>query len=365
MPRSRPLAAALALCLLLAAPAGAQEERLARAQSLLDEGRPAAAVEALGPLLREGDPRALLLRSTAHFMEGRMDEGRADLDRVLELAPDLRQAWLNRAGLDIAGGDYDRALEALERARALDPEAPDSHLNIGAVLLLQGHLAEATESFERYLEATATSGTQDELAEAHYLVATNFAGRGYARLAVENLRRAVAHDEVFRLRARTDLNFEAIAEASELRELMRTESHTPAPGDHAARRSYPVPYGGGEGALLSAVQETMRVLGEPFDPRVEATSEWGVIHGELRVELRDEPSESGDGGIDGVVSVSAPAGRMSAAEWERRTGELFEALELTLLRRRRTAEPEPPSPGEVGAHRDHEPGPGGSARYGS
>lgn len=333
------LTVALALCLALAGPAAAQDERLARAQSLLDEGRPTAAIEALGPLLREGDPRALLLRSTAHFMEGRMDEGRADLERVLELAPDLRQAWLNRAGLDIANGDYDRALEALERARALEPAAPDSHVNIGAVLLLQGHLSEATESFERYLEATASSGTAADLAEAHYLVATNYAGRGYARLAVENLRRAVAHDESFRLRARTDANFDAIAEAPELRELMSTESYTPAPGDHAARRSYPVPYDGGGGKLLSAVQQTMRVVGEPFDPRIEATSGWGLIHGELRVELRDE--RTADGEVEGVVSVSAPAGRMSADEWERRTGRFFEELELTLLRRQRGPDPEP------------------------
>ncbi len=359
MRRRLAFAVLLSLALVLAAPAGAQEERLARAQSLLDEGRTAAAIEALGPLLREDDPRALLLRSTAHFMEGRMTEGRADLERVLELAPDLRQAWLHRAGLDIAAGDYDRALEALGRARALDPEAPDNHLNIGAVLLLQGHLAEATESFERYLEATASSGAPAELAEAHYLVATNYAGRGYARLAVENLRRSVAHDEAFRLRARTDLNFDAIAEAPELRELMRTEAYTPKPGDHTAQRSYPVPYGGGDGQLLSAVQETMRVVGEPFDPRVEATPEWGLIHGELRVELRDERPEGGGSEADGVVSLSAPAGRMSAAEWERRVERLFEELELTLLRRRRGVDPEPPPPADPGRVRPQAPLPHG------
>jgi tetratricopeptide (TPR) repeat protein len=326
------------LLTLLALPSSAQEERLDRAQSLLDEGRPTAAIEALGPLLRNDDPRALLLRSTAHFMEGRIPEGRADLDRVLELAPDLRQAWLNRAGLEIAEGAYDAALASLERARALDPSAPDSHLNIGAVLLLQGHLAEATESFDHYLAATRTSGERDELGEAHYLVATNYAGRGYVRPAVENLRRAIAADERFRLRARTDGNFDGIAGAPDLRELMRTDSHVPAPGDHNVRRVFPVAYRGGEGTLLSAVQEAMRSVGEPFDPRVEALPEWALIHGELRVKLHDQPGEDGP---EGVVSLSAPAGRMAAPEWERRVDRLMEALEVILLRRQRAPEASP------------------------
>lgn len=343
--RSFSIASAAVLALLLAlaspAPSSAQEERLARAQSLLDEGRPAAAIEALGPLLRNDDPRALLLRSTAHFMEGRIPEGRADLDRVLELAPELRQAWLNRAGLEIAEGDYDAALASLERARTLDPSAPDSHLNIGAVLLLQGHLEEATESFDRYLAATRATGEMQEIGEAHYLVATNYAGRGYARPAVENLRRAIAADERFRLRARTDGNFDGIADAPELRELMRTDSYTPAPGDHTARRIFPVAYRGGEGTLLSAVQEAMRSAGEPFDPRVEALPEWALIHGELRIKLHDQPGEDGP---EGVMSLSAPADRMSAQEWERRVDRLLEALEVILLRRQRAPEP-PPEPG--------------------
>jgi tetratricopeptide (TPR) repeat protein len=329
------------LALFVSAPSWAQDERLARAQSLLDEGRPAAAIEALGPLLRNNDPRALLLRSTAHFMEGRIPEGRADLDRVLELAPDLRQAWLNRAGLEISEGDYDAALASLERARALDPSAPDSHLNIGAVLLLQGHLAEATASFDRYLGAIRASGEAGEIGEAHYLVATNYAGRGYVGPAVENLRRAIAVDERFRLRARTDGNFDGIAEAPALRELMRTDAYAPAAGDHTARRVFPVPYRGGQGTLLSAVQEAMRSAGEPFDPRVEALPEWALIHGELRVKLHDQPGEDGP---EGVMILSAPAGRMSLPEWERRVERLLEALEVILLRRQRAPD-ETPNPG--------------------
>lgn len=326
---------AVALALLLGTAVTAQEERLTRAQSLLDEGRPTAAIEALRPLLRKEDPRALLLRSTAHFMEGRVEEGRADLDRVLALAPDLRQAWLNRAGLDIAEQRYDRALEALETARRLDPSAPDSHLNIGAVLLLQGHLAEATASFERYLDAAGAS------ADAHFLVATNYAGRGYAPLAIESLRRAIELDERYRLRARTDDNFAAIAEAPELAAVMETDSYRPAPGDHALQRSYPAPYDGGDGVLLSAVLEGLRLVGEPFDPRIEVTSDWALVHGDLRIKLSDRRTEDS---VDGVLSLSAPAGSLSASEWDRRVERLLEAVEVALLRRQRSAAPRPDEP---------------------
>lgn len=342
MRRTRRTVLTLLLATVLAAPAGAAEERLARAQALLDDGRPAAALEALAPLLRRDpdDAEALLLRSTARFMEGSTEEGRADLERVLEIAPDLRQAWLNRAGLDVAEEHYDRALEALERARDLDPSALDNHLNLGAVLLLQGRLPEATEHFRSYLDAAGGS------AEAHYLVATNYAGRGYARLAVENLRSAVEADEGFRLRARTDPNFQAIAEAPELRELFETDLHPPGKDDRVTRRSYPVAYAQGEGPLLSAVLEALRRAGEPFDPRVEVTPRWALVHGELRVKVYDQPGA--DGGTEGVVTISAPSEDFTREEWGERVDRLLEAVEVGLLRRSRS---EPPDPGAATAGR--------------
>lgn len=316
----------------------ASEERLARAQALLDEGRPTAALDALAPVLRQNPdhPEALLLRSTARFMEGRQEEGRADLERVLAVAPDLRQAWLNRAGLDIAEERYDQALAALERARELDPAALDNHVNIGAVLLLQGHLEEATGHFRSYLEAAG--GT----AEAHYLVATNYAGRGYAALAVENLRHAVEIEERFRLQARTDPNFEPIADAPALRELLETDLHPPGPGDRVSRRSFPAAFAHGEGPLLSTVLEALRLTGEPFDPRVEVTPRWALIHGGLRIKVFDQVAPEGE--TEGVVAVSAPESALSQDDWEQRVDRFFEAVEMGLLRRSRSDRPEPDAP---------------------
>jgi len=340
-PTRRALGSAL-LALSLATAAQAADERLGRAQKLLDDGRPAAAIEALAPALRRNpdDAEALLLRSTARFMQGDTDGGRADLERVLALDPTLRQAWLNRAGLDIAEEHYDKALEALERARTLDPSALDNDLNLGAVLLLQGHLPEATEHFRSYLAAAGDS------AEAHYLVATNYAGRGYARLAVESLRRAIETDEVYRLRARTDPNFQAIAEAPEMKQLLESDLHPPGKTDRVTRRSYPVAFQQGDGPLLSAVLEAMRRVGEPFDPRVEVTPRWALVHGELRVKVYDQPSANGE--PEGVVAISAPEAAFTREDWDRRVDALLEAVELGLLRRGRgepTSPQIPPAPG--------------------
>lgn len=342
----RPEIAAVLLAALLVAglPAlAASDERLAKAQRLLDEGRPVAAQAEIEPVLRK-DPdhaEALLLRSTARFMEGKMEEGRADLDRALAADPTLRQAWLNRAGLDIAEERYDDALVALERARELDPAANDNHLNLGAVLLLQGRIEEATGHFERYL--AVAGGSAGEGAEAHYLVAKNYAGQGYARLAVETLRRAVELDESYRLAARTDPSFQAVAGAPDFRRLLETDLHPPAPADRVVRERYPAPYEGGDGPLLSAVLEALRLTGEPFDPRVEVTPEWALVHGELRVKVFDVPSE-GATEAEGMIQISARPAAVPAADWQRRIGRVLEAVELALLRRQRSGRPAPDAP---------------------
>lgn len=342
-PHPRIAAVLLAALLAVAPPAAADGERLAKAQRLLDEGRPVAALVEIETVLRR-DPdhaEALLLRSTARFMEGRMEEGRADLQRALAADPTLRQAWLNRAGLDIAEERYDAALEALERARELDPAATDNHLNIGAVLLLQGRIEEATGHFERYL--AAAGGSAGEEAEAHYLVAKNYAGQGYTRVAVETLRRAVELDEGYRLAARTDPSFQAIASAPDFQRLLETDLHPPAPEDRVVRERYPAAYDGGDGPLLPAVLEALRLAGEPFDPRVEATPEWALIHGELRVKVFDATSpDAGDG--EGVLQISARPAAVPAAAWERRIERVLEAVELALLRRQRSARPAPDAP---------------------
>src|SRR6185369_14840733 len=112
----------------------------------------------------------------------------------------------------------------------------DNDINIGAVLLLAGKLEPATQRFQTYL------GKHAGVADAQYLVASNYALTGYAALAVEHLRQAVLLDERSRLRARTDNNFAGLAKDRRYIDLLSTDSYKPAAGSHVAAQAYDIPY---------------------------------------------------------------------------------------------------------------------------
>lgn len=320
------LAAAALLLLALGVPwtALATGSPLDRAQSALDTGRPD---EALALLQRfdGGDrsevARALLLRSTAYFMLGQIEPGRRDLEESLAQDPTLRQAWLNRAALDISDGHLDRALEALHRARQLDPQAPDTDLNIGAVLLMQGKGEDAAPYLERYLANAGQS------AEAWYLVASNYALGGRADAAIEHLERAIALDERVRLRARTDANFIPLADNASFQQLLSAERYRIPAGSHAIYRTYDSLYLAGEGKLLPAVLDALQLSGEPFDRQIEVTPDWALIWGEMRIKVRNDSREGGR------VELTAPRERFSEGEWRARANKLLAEVAVQLAKR--------------------------------
>lgn len=305
----------------LSAEASAQETPagLARAQEMLDQGQAQAALELLGERTRSDsrDAPAFLLRSTAHFMLGERGQGEKDLNRALELDPKLRQGWLNRAALHIADQKYGEALAALKTAEKLDPSARDNALNIGAVLLLKGDLGAASSRFERYL------AQEKDSAEAHYLVATNYALSGYVSLSVATLKKAIELEERNRLRARTDARFDPVAEQAPFQALLQEDLYQLPAGAYFARRPVAVPFGPGGGKLLGAVLDALEAAGSNVDPRVEVTDRWALIWGDLRVKV------TGAAG-GGAVEVSAPAQRFSPAEWQRRLEAFFSHLDRLL-----------------------------------
>ena len=301
------------------------DEQMARAQEAIDSGNIQGAVDILDKAVKKKPPNAeaFLLRSTAHFVLGDIDAGRRDLDRALEIAPRLRQAWLNRAALDLADGKYDGALEALEQAQRIDPTASDNDLNIGAVLVLQGKLQDASASFARYLKNNSTS------ADAYYLVATNFAMAGYAGPATEYLRTAIQLDEKSRLRARTDPNFSDLAGSTRFQQVISSDTYTPPPGAYIRTTSLDLPYQGPDSLLLRAVLDALQFSGQQFDPRVEATADWALIWGEMRIKIAND--ENGKA----TIQLTAPPNRFTPSQWENTTNALLKELTLRLATRSR------------------------------
>jgi tetratricopeptide (TPR) repeat protein len=320
------LAASLTLTAVLCAPGAAQPDaaELARAQQLVDAGQAAQALPLLDALVRRQprDAQALLVRSTAHFVLDDLEKGRRDLLRALEVDPGLRQGWLNRAALELSERRYPEALGSLEKARELDPGAADNPLNIGAVLLLLGRLDEASRSFQEYL------GRHPGKAEAFYLVAVNYAGSGYAGLALQHLAQAVELDERSRMQARSDARFAELFDHPRFQDLLAVDRYRPAAGDHLAERTFEVAYAAGEGALLQAVLDALLLLHVPFDPRVEVTPEWALIWGEMRIRVADAP-----GG--GIVQLNAPYEAFAPTRWQARSKELLDAVFVHLQKRRR------------------------------
>ena len=293
-------------------------EPLARARELLDGGDTSGALAILDRLVKKKPPlaEAFLMRSTALFMLGDLDQGRHDLDRSLKIDPALRQAWLNKAALDLSEQDYQGALEALNKAKQLDPAAPDNDLNIGAVQLLEGNLQEASSFFRIYLEANSTSS------EAFFLVATNYAMAGYAGPAIEHLRRAIQLDEKTRLRARTDPNFRQMETNDRFQQVLNTDSYQVPPGSYQRLVEVGTPFEGTDSQLLRAVLDALQFSSQPFDRRVEVTTAWALIWGEMRIKL----STSSTG--KGQIQLTAAADQYTPTQWQQQTDAL--ALEITV-----------------------------------
>jgi tetratricopeptide (TPR) repeat protein len=302
------------------------EPQLAQARELLETGNAESALALLDRVVKK-DPssaEALLLRSTAHFVLGEDKPGRRDLKRALEADPELRQAWLNSAGLNLADQNYDGALEDFKRAEQLDPAAADNDVNIGAVLILRGDLDGANQRFQRYLSINPGSSG------ASYLVASNYAMAGYAGLAIENLQRAVELDEKARLRARTDPNFAALETQPRFQDLLLNDSYRPPAGTYTAARAFEIPYTGADKRLLRAVVDALQIAGRPFDSRVEVTPGWALIWADFRIKVTDDEKGKGEVQLSGAPETFTPT------QWRERSEEFFRQVDIQLLQRGRS-----------------------------
>ena len=286
----------------------------AQVQVLIDAGQPGLALEMLSKIVRgKPTPEQQMLRGTARLMLGEIKAGADDLEQSLARDPSLREGWVNLGGLEIAEGNYGAAEKAFRQAYKLAPNRSDSHLNLGAALMMKGEREEAQKLLQSYLALEGGS------AEAYFLVATNYALGKVEHLAIESLKEAIRLDERMRLRARRDDRFLGLS-SLEYRVLLNTDEYRPPEGSHQAQAAFRKRYDQADGELLYAVLESLRALGLEYDPEVEAAARWAIVWGDFRIKLRNQ--ENGTG----VVSLSAPRERYTPDEFRRLSERLFSEI---------------------------------------
>jgi tetratricopeptide (TPR) repeat protein len=324
MKHSRLVRSACALALLIAGiipghSTAVWASSLERARQHLAAGEPGQALELLDDLIgkaRRPNAELLLARSEARFMLSDPIAGRADLERAVEVDPELRAAWLTLGALEISQRRYEQAIRCFERARDLDPEALDSDLNLGAAHLLGGDEEQATKLFDKYLVKAP-----DPLG-ARLLVAKNFAVAGQAERAIDLLEQAVELDERSRIALRTDPSFESLLESPRFQRLLETDSYAPPASHHKSFFRLPdESYEIQQGRVLGAVIDALRKSNISFDARIEVTPTWSLIWGDLRVKVSLDPQRGGS-----RVDLSASPDRYEQTAFQELSKRLYQQV---------------------------------------
>jgi tetratricopeptide (TPR) repeat protein len=115
--------------------------------------------------------------------DGRIDEARARVDRMVEDAPDDAENNFLKAYLACKTGNYWLGLDLYRTALELDPTHHRAAYNLAATLDILGQEEEAAEAYQRYLEAAADAASEREWTEQ-------------ARLQLARVRQAVERNRV-------------------------------------------------------------------------------------------------------------------------------------------------------------------------
>ena len=117
------------------------------------QGDWAEAIEAYDLALAEHPNDAMILnnRGFSYFMQGRLDEAVADIERALRLDPDLKPAQFNLRLAHAWSGRYVRALTGVT-----DKDLPRVLNNIGYIAMMRGDLENAEAYLMRAMEVDPT-----------------------------------------------------------------------------------------------------------------------------------------------------------------------------------------------------------------
>ena len=128
---------------------------------LIRAGRYGEAIEKLEEAHRllPDDPDIMITLGGALIMAGKWNRAERFLQQAVEAHPENPRLWLNLAAailgrLELSPRDrQDRAIEAYEKAIALDPVAPSAHYNVGLIYAERKDWDQAIRWFEDAVRA--------------------------------------------------------------------------------------------------------------------------------------------------------------------------------------------------------------------
>ena len=132
------------------------EQRLVKAQLLIEQQSHADAMEVLEPLFV--DPPSTwepwFWMGTAQLGLGNLGKAEEAFMEGLVRDDTVPYLWVQRAVIAQQRGQYGQAMDALRQAEFLDPELPEVQLNLAYNLEQQGHNRLARRHYQRYLSLT-------------------------------------------------------------------------------------------------------------------------------------------------------------------------------------------------------------------
>ncbi|MBY0508219.1 MAG: tetratricopeptide repeat protein [Bryobacteraceae bacterium] len=169
--------------LYLKAQPGQRQAQQLRALALMELQQYREAATALEALLPSADVAVPLALATAYLRSDRPAEAQRILTPLLQQGTSA-EVWLTVGQAFMAEERWDDALEALRKARDLQPELPSLRLHLGAVRWRQRQRPEALEEWRAEWKAHPNS------AEAQFTLGTALAMTGGDKLEAERLLRA-------------------------------------------------------------------------------------------------------------------------------------------------------------------------------
>jgi len=121
--------------------------------ALLHDGQEARGSELIERIMRNGDTaQAHMLMAYTHMKANDPKVGLTEVNRAIELDPNLPEAYGLLGRLDYITADLAGAEAAFRKAIALDPNSVEARLFLGTLLREQGRLEEAHTQLERAMQ---------------------------------------------------------------------------------------------------------------------------------------------------------------------------------------------------------------------